>query len=238
MQETSRNSRSIPRVASISLLTLSASTFSIEPAAAVLRNPDFLPSISRRSIRLFLAAAGAGHLLETVLPTLLRRQSFRDALRNLRSTSPLRLALFLSTFSALYRYLNAVFAAVLPPFTLQKLPNRRLPPISRARSLSPEALSSEPPEAESSGTISSLRPHFRRGLLRALLSPSVPPFLAGVCAAPTILFESAGQRRVTIALYAFLRSLQYGYGALRDQEWWPDALKSTRWFWGSHIIFA
>lgn len=204
----------------------------------MLRNPDFLPSISRRSTRIFATVALLDHLIETLLPTLLRRQSFRDALAKLRSSAPLRLALFISSFSAVYRYLHAVFAAVLPPFILQQLPSRRLPPLSRARSLSPEALSSDPPESESSGTLSSIRPHFRRSLLRALLSPSVPPFLAGVCAAPTILLATSGQGRVAIALYAFLRSLQYGYGALRDQEWWPDALKSTRWFWGSHIIFA
>ncbi|KAM0789497.1 hypothetical protein ACM66B_000316 [Microbotryomycetes sp. NB124-2] len=74
-----------------------------------------------------------------------------------------------------------------------------------------------------------------RSANKLLRRPALPPFLAAVLASPTMLLESRGQRRVTLALYALTRALHVVVGAAEHKGLTPT---EPRWFWGGHVIFA
>ncbi|KAM0748928.1 hypothetical protein T439DRAFT_382026 [Meredithblackwellia eburnea MCA 4105] len=188
-------------------------------------NPDdpaqLIPAISRRAIRLFAAIYTVANVYENLIVGLIfRRKSLKQFLKDLGSISALRLSLFVSLFSASYRLL------------LHRLRQSQ----SKLQLQSPLFSSSASPSDSQWKTI--YRPSMRRMLRRVLLSPYLPPFLAGVIASPTMLIEQPGQRRITMALYAFTRAIQGGFDAGARKGVIPKALAEGRWWFGGHLLFA
>ncbi|KAK4054664.1 hypothetical protein OIO90_003476 [Microbotryomycetes sp. JL221] len=70
---------------------------------------------------------------------------------------------------------------------------------------------------------------------KALSSPRLPPFVAAMLASPTMLLESRGQRRVTLALYALTRGLHVVVNVAQNKGLAP---KEQKWWFGGHLIFA
>ncbi|ORY89796.1 hypothetical protein BCR35DRAFT_300285 [Leucosporidium creatinivorum] len=142
------------------------------------------------------------------LLSLIRRKKFSTVLRSLSSLSALRLASAVSLYSTLYRLLLPSLSSFLPTLS--------------------------PPASPSSSFPLSLTSLKRR----TLNSNAVPPFLAGVAASPALLLEGRGQRRVTIALYAFTRAVHGLVGVAGTKGWISKAMREGRWWWGGHLIFA
>lgn len=171
---------------------------------------SLLPSVSRRALRLFLLAYGVTNCYENILIGILKRKRPSQFLRDIPSLSALRLAAFISSYSAIYRlslsHLRRITSFV--PFS---------PPSS------PSTLS---------------RPRIRATLVEVLRSQGLAPFVAALVAAPTMLIERGGKRRTSIAVYVLTRALQTQWGALVAKGVVPRALREGRWWWGGHLIFA
>lgn len=130
-------------------------------------------------------------------------------LKLLSSLSALRLASAVSLYSTLYRLLLARLSAFLP------------------------SLHSAPPSTSS--TIASSLQTTKRRVVHAR---ALPPFLAAVAAAPAMLLEGKGQRRITIALYALTRAMHGLVGAAGTKGWLTNGMKEGTWWWGGHLVFA
>lgn len=181
--------------------------------AEVTPTGDFA-AVSRRALRLFASIYALTNAYENlVLGLVLRRKPVTAFLRDLRSLSAFRLAAFVAAYSSVYRIL------------LHQL-RTRIPAVSSASDATPPARSS------------SYRPSLRRLGARLGASPYLPPFLAGVLAAPTILIEGSGQRRVTIALYVLTRAVQGAWDGVAKTGVVPSAMREGRWWWGGHLLFA
>ncbi|KAL0638641.1 hypothetical protein Q9L58_002367 [Maublancomyces gigas] len=61
------------------------------------------------------------------------------------------------------------------------------------------------------------------------LSPSIGSSLAGLA----LLLHPASDQRVTIAVYTFVKALEYSYNKLEDDGWLPD----RPWWFGSWLLF-
>ncbi|CAG8703777.1 3545_t:CDS:2, partial [Scutellospora calospora] len=73
----------------------------------------------------------------------------------------------------------------------------------------------------------------RNNLNDIACSPLVPPFLAGLFAGPSLLFDKYQSRRTFIATTILCKSLQTVYHALRENGYIPI----MPWWWGSWLIF-
>lgn len=67
------------------------------------------------------------------------------------------------------------------------------------------------------------------GVFTSPLSPSIGSSLAGLA----LLLHPASDRRVTIAVYAFVKALEYSYNKLEDDGWFPE----RPWWFGSWLLF-
>ncbi|KAL8280843.1 hypothetical protein RQP46_006847 [Phenoliferia psychrophenolica] len=169
-------------------------------------------AVSRRALRLFAAIYLATNAYENlILGLILRRKPFTQFLRDLRSLSAFRLAAFVASYSATYRIL-----------------------FHQLRTRLPSAQSSNVPPS----TRTSYRPSLSKLARRLRTSPYLPPFLAAVLAAPTMLIESSGQRRVTMALYVLTRAIQGAWDAAARKGVVPRAMREGRWWFGGHLLFA
>lgn len=71
------------------------------------------------------------------------------------------------------------------------------------------------------------------GVFTSPLSPSIGSSLAGLA----LLLNPASDRRVTIAVYAFVKALEYSYNKLEDDGWFPERpwvrvpSKWSIWIW-------
>lgn len=68
--------------------------------------------------------------------------------------------------------------------------------------------------------------------------PYVAPFIAGTLASTALLIEGNQPRRITLALYALSRALQYGWAAAAQMKEMPRALAEGRWWFNSSLVFA
>lgn len=118
------------------------------------------------------------------------------------------MALFVASFSTSYQILLRLIRSIIPRF------------ISKRSSIT---------------TSSGIQSSAGRNILDMLLSPFVPPLLAGIGASSTLLFEPAGQRRVSIALYALARALQGAWETTVSSRLLP---KTVAKFSYSPFLFA
>ncbi|GAA97354.1 uncharacterized protein L969DRAFT_49223 [Mixia osmundae IAM 14324] len=175
-----------------------------------------LPAVSRRTLRIFAFVFAATSVTENALTIALKRRwpTFKPA-------SAMRLALFVASYSAVYRLSLRYLLVALPKLVARRYPRMRGASVSR--------------DSERRTTKRSL---YSRGMLRLLSSPYLPPALAGLLAGPTILLDASGQRRITVVLYALTRSIQAAYDGMIQSEWLPATLRERRLLWGGHILFA
>lgn len=141
---------------------------------------------------------------------------FKDTL----SQSSLRIAGFIASFSTIYRVLRSQLRLRLPI------------PVSPSITIRPANARSK------SSLILQQRTRMTRILRKVASSPYFAPFVAGTVASSSMLIESPGERRVTIAIYALSRAVQSLYLAACNTGVMPAPLREGRWWFGGHLLFA
>jgi hypothetical protein len=183
------------------------------------RDDDFAPRVSRQTLRLFLAIYGLTNLYENLAIGILRRKKLALFVKDLLSRSSAGFAAFVALYSLVYRLAQTALRSSLPAFAdsfrdkrHDIIDYRPLPGLGR--------------------------PHLRATLLRLLRSASLPAFLAGLIASPTLLLDGSPERRTTVALMAVSRAVQGSWVTASETGWVPKRLRRNSWYWGPHILFA
>lgn len=177
-------------------------------------------AVVRRATRLFLSAYAVMNLYENVMIGLLRRKNLSNFFKDTLSQSSLRIAGFIASFSTIYRVLLSQLRLRLPS---------SIPPSTESRPANPRSKSS---------LILQQRPRLRRILRKIAASPYFAPLVAGTVASSSMLIESSGERRVSIAIYALSRAVQSLYLAACNKGVMPAPLREGRWWFGGHLLFG